>query len=98
MYIPNNTQEGRILNLLRQRGSYGVKVFEITNSRPNGLGIAQYNARIFGLRAKGYKIINKEIGHFVLQEDIKKDSWQAVRRQEKVQDEEDAGQGRLLER
>ena len=33
-----------------------------------GLGIAQYNARIYGLREKGYNIINKKPGHFVLEE------------------------------
>lgn len=93
-YIPNNTQEGRILNLLRERGNSGVYAWEITND----LHILQYNARIFGLRAKGYKIVNKEIGHFVLQDDIKKDSWQAVRRQEKALEAEDRGQGRLIER
>lgn len=65
-YVPDNTQEGRILSLLKQRGSRGVMVYEMMAPRPQGLGIAQYNARIYGLRNKGYIIDNKEKGHFVL--------------------------------
>jgi hypothetical protein len=66
IYIPNVTQEGRILSLLKERGGQGVMVYEMMMPRPQGLGIAQYNARIFGLRKKGYIIQNKEPGHFVL--------------------------------
>ena len=65
-YIKNNTQEGRILNLLRQKGSAGVYVYELQAPKPQGEGIAQYNARIWGLRKKGYNITNVVPGHFVL--------------------------------
>lgn len=68
LYIKNPTQEQRILQLLRERGSEGAKVYEFMMPRPHGLGIAQYNARIYGLRKKGYKITNKKAGHFVLEE------------------------------
>ena len=54
MYKPNGTQEQRILDLLVERGSTGVNAWEI----PNNLKILQYNARIFGLRRKGYDIRN----------------------------------------
>lgn len=65
-YIENLTQEERILKLLKERGERGVYVYEMQNSRPNGLGIAQYNARIKGLRRKGHIIKNTEPGHFIL--------------------------------
>ena len=62
------TQAQRILNLLKERGNDGAFVYEFMLPRPQGLGIAQYNARIFELRRKGYSIINKEPGHFILKE------------------------------
>lgn len=65
-YIKNDSQEGRILDLLKQRGNQGAYVYEFMMPRPQGLGIAQYNARVYELRKKGYEIINKEPGHFVL--------------------------------
>jgi hypothetical protein len=65
-YIKDTTQEGRILKLLRDRGNMGAKAYEFASPRPLGLGVMQYNARIYGLRHKGYQIINKEPGHFVL--------------------------------
>lgn len=65
-YVKRPTQEQRILELLQQRGKEGVKVWEFMLPRPKGLGVAQYNARIYGLRKKGYVIENKEPGHFVL--------------------------------
>jgi len=68
MYIEKPTQENRILDLLREKGSKGVFVYELIAPRPEGLGIAQYNARIWSLRKKGFIIENKEPGHFVLQE------------------------------
>ena len=68
-YIHNGTQEERILTLLKERGSRGAYVYEFMQPRPNGLGIAQYNARIWGLKQKGYQIINLQPGHFVLKED-----------------------------
>jgi hypothetical protein len=64
--LAQDTQKQRLLDLLRERGSQGVKVYEIMAPRPEGLGIAQYNARILELRRNGYRIINKEPGHFVL--------------------------------
>ena len=66
-YIENLSQEKNILAFLRERGSQGVYVYELTTSRRfGGLGISQYNARINGLRAKGYQIENVVPGHFVL--------------------------------
>jgi hypothetical protein len=65
-YIANDTQENRILHLLRVRGSEGAYVYEFMTPRPGGLGVAQYNARIYGLKQKGHNIINKAPGHFVL--------------------------------
>lgn len=69
-YKEDKTQEQRILELLKERGSEGAYVWEFMTPRNRGgLGIAQYNARIWGLRQKGYEIVNKEVGHFVLEED-----------------------------
>ncbi len=66
-YISRPTQEDRILDLLRERGDAGAFVWEFMLTKPlGGLGIAQYNARIWGLRQKGYVIENKTPGHFVL--------------------------------
>ena len=65
-YIKKPTQEQRILELLMERGSEGAKVYEFMMPRPQGLGIAQYNARIWGLRKKGHDIRNKIPGHFIL--------------------------------
>ncbi len=78
-YLKMPTQEQRILNLLKQRGTQGVYAWEITGD----LHILQYNARIFGLREKGHNIENKKPGHFVLVEKTTKPTWQAVKRQEK---------------
>lgn len=60
------TQRDRILQLLKERGPSGVKVYELMAPRPEGLGIAQYNARIKELRSRGHRIVNIEPGHFVL--------------------------------
>ena len=65
-YHKKPTQEQRILQLLREKGNLGVYVYELVTPRPQGLGIAQYNARIYGLREKGHNIVNKTPGHFVL--------------------------------
>jgi hypothetical protein len=66
-YQKKPTQEQRILKLLRDRGKSGAYVWEfMMPSNQGGLGIAQYNARIYGLRKKGFKIENKTPGHFVL--------------------------------
>jgi len=70
-YKEDRTQEQRILDLLRERGEAGAFVYEFMTPRPAGLGIAQYNARIYGLREKGYIIENKEPGHFVLKDGVK---------------------------
>jgi len=59
------TQKQRLLHRLIERGEEGVYVYEIMQPRPNGLGIAQYNARILELRAEGHPIINITPGHFV---------------------------------
>lgn len=64
------TQQQRILNLLKERGPAGVLVYELmTPQGMGGLGVSQYGARIMELRRKGYKIINKKPGHFVLDPD-----------------------------
>jgi lysozyme family protein len=63
MYQEKKTQEERILDLLRERGAAGVANWEI----PAQLHILQYNARIFGLKRKGYDIKNID-GRFYLQE------------------------------
>lgn len=68
-YIRKPTQEQRILDLLRERGDEGVAVYEFMMPRPYGLGIAQYNARIYGLREKGHQVLSDKKGHFVLKED-----------------------------
>lgn len=69
-YIKKPTQEQRILELLRERGSAGIYVYEIMTPRPmGGLGIAQYTARIWGLRQKGHVIKNVKKGKFVLMQD-----------------------------
>ena len=69
----NLTQEDKILNLLRERGKEGAYVWDfMMPSNRGGLGIAQYNARIWGLRKKGYIIENVKPGHFVLEEDNEK--------------------------
>lgn len=67
-YVKNNSQEGRILKLLRERGEAGAMVYELVGPKPDGLGISQYNARIYGLRKKGYVITNVTPGHFILVE------------------------------
>lgn len=66
--IKNDTQQKRLLELLKQRGKAGVYVYEIQTPRPEGLGIAQYNARISELRELGHDIVNVVPGHFVLDE------------------------------
>lgn len=66
-YKENLTQEERILKLLEERGSEGAYVYEFMTPRNRGgLGIAQYSARIWGLRQKGHNIVNKKKGFFVL--------------------------------
>lgn len=64
--MSNLTQREQLLRLLRSRGSKGAYVYELQAPKPQGLGLAQYNARIFELRAKGFNIVNVEEGHFVL--------------------------------
>ena len=69
-YEKRPTQEERILYLLRRRGKAGAFVYEfMIPGNQGGLGIAQYNARIWGLRRKGHVIKNVTPGHFVLVED-----------------------------
>lgn len=68
MYKQKPTQESRILDLLIERKGEGVFSYELAEPAPNGLGILQYNARIFGLRKKGHKIISDRDGHYILQQ------------------------------
>jgi len=69
-YIKKPTQEQRILDLLKERGSAGVKSWEI----PNNLHILQYNARIYGLREKGFNIINKDETFYLITGEPKQES------------------------
>jgi hypothetical protein len=71
-YKEKPTQENRILQLLRKSGENGVPVWKLITPSPVGLGIAQYNARIYGLRQKGHVIENVGSGNktrFVLRFD-----------------------------
>lgn len=56
------TQQQRLLQAFQQKQD--LMVYEIMAPRPNGLGIAQYNARIKELRELGHPIENVEPGHF----------------------------------
>jgi hypothetical protein len=58
METPNQTQENLILDAFRR--NFGI----LTPSDIMKLGIAQYNARIFGLRKKGHQIDNEFLGIF----------------------------------
>jgi hypothetical protein len=74
-YIEKPTQENLILELLKERGEAGAYVYEFMTPRSKGgLGIAQYSARIWGLRKKGYNIVNVKKGLFVLQAEEKRES------------------------
>lgn len=77
-YIKKPTQEQRILDFLRERGPAGAYVYEFMTPRPTGLGIAQYSARIWGLRQKGHVIENKKPGWFVLTYDAQSPTGQGV--------------------
>jgi hypothetical protein len=66
--IPNKTQAGRILELLRERGSAGIPVYELITPRSmGGQGIAQYNARVYELRQKGFNIVNKDNTFYLIE-------------------------------
>lgn len=68
-YYSEPTQEQKILKLAKTRGEDGFYVYElIAPTSRGGLGIAQYNARIWGLRKKGHNIVNKRPGYFVYEE------------------------------
>lgn len=62
-YKEKKTQEVRILDLLRERGSSGVKAWEI----PTALHILQYNSRVWSLRQKGFNIINKDNTFYLIE-------------------------------
>ncbi|ATU04883.1 hypothetical protein BKN14_00295 [Candidatus Gracilibacteria bacterium HOT-871] len=53
-YIEDLTQEQKILKVLEAKINNWVPLTDILK-----LGVAQYNARIWGLRKKGYTIENK---------------------------------------
>lgn len=76
--MKRKTQKERILDLLKKRGEHGAKVYEFMTPRPQGCGVAQYNARIYELRREGYEIVNKEPGHFVLKQYDYEDNGQGV--------------------
>lgn len=65
------TQQQRLLQAFQEKQD--LMVYEIMAPRPNGLGIAQYNARIKELREQGHPIENVSPGHFRYQvkEEIK---------------------------
>lgn len=56
------TQKQRLLEAFRSNKD--LMVYQIMAPRPQGLGIAQYNARIKELREDGYEIKNIEPGRF----------------------------------
>lgn len=66
MYEDRTTQESQILNLLIESKGAGVYSYQLAAPVPRGLGILQYNARIYGLRHKGHKIVSDRKGHYVL--------------------------------
>jgi hypothetical protein len=77
MYEQKSTQENQILDLLTASKGAGVYSYQLATPHPEGLGILQYNARIYGLRHKGHKIISDRKGHYVLEtrptiEDLRK--------------------------
>ena len=56
------TQHQRLLQAFQDKQD--LMVYEIMAPRPQGLGIAQYNARVKELRELGHPIINVKPGHF----------------------------------
>ncbi len=66
--IHKQTQTDRILELLRERGNAGIPVWEMIAPRPQGLGVAQYNARVYELRQKGYEIVNKDNTFYLIEQ------------------------------
>jgi len=56
------TQKQRLLEKFYEKQD--LMVYEIMAPRPQGLGIAQYNARIKELREMGHTIKNIRPGHF----------------------------------
>jgi hypothetical protein len=56
------TQCTRLLQAFQEKQD--LMVYEIMTPRPQGLGIAQYNARIKELKEQGHPIINVKPGHF----------------------------------
>jgi hypothetical protein len=77
MYEQRTTQESEILALLLERRAEGVYSYELATPSPKGLGILQYNARIYGLRRKGHKITSDRKGHYIMEtrpsiEDLRK--------------------------
>lgn len=56
------SQKQRLLEAFLEKKD--LMVYEIMAPRPEGLGIAQYNARIKELRELGHPIENIEPGHF----------------------------------
>jgi len=75
-----DTQKQRLLNLLQTRKR--VPVWYLIAPRPQGLGIAQYNARIYDLRHEGHNILNKtdDNGHtyFELAQEGQQDLFDAI--------------------
>lgn len=65
------TQQQRLLDAFQEKQD--LMVYEIMAPRPQGLGIAQYNARIKELREQGHPIVNVEKGHFRYQLPEKKE-------------------------
>jgi len=72
------TQKNKILKLLKQRGEKGAMVYEFMMPKPQGLGIAQYNARIYDLRREGYTIDSDGKGKFILVGEPKKVEYEWV--------------------
>ena len=69
MYEQRLTQEQKILDLFAERKGAGVYAYELAEPAPRGLGILQYNARIYGLRHRGINVVSDHKGHFVIKEE-----------------------------
>ena len=72
MYEQRTTQEQKILDLFAERKGAGVYAYELAEPSPRGLGILQYNARIYGLRHRGINVVSDHKGHFVIKEEHEK--------------------------
>jgi hypothetical protein len=64
------TKQDQILALLRDKGTQGVTISELSDSYPNGIGCKQYNSRIKALREDGHNIVSIKDGLYMLFEEL----------------------------